>query len=181
MNNDDKKKPVVFIQGANSFSRQNTYVQNLLLKALSEGVTDPKELKEAAGLSKIADVYRSLDKLSIRKEYHNALVSNGVDLDFIVGGFKELAECGNDKIRLGSLNSLLKSIGLDKYEKQEESGKSWEEEILKVADEQANVIEGEIVEEDEIKDYEIDRPDTPALELKRQNEEKRLGRELYGD
>lgn len=180
MNNDDNKKPVVFIQGANSFSRQNTYIQNLLLKALSKGVTDPEELKKAAGLSRVADVYRSLDKLSIRKEYHNALVNNGVDLEFIVKGFKELAEADDEKIRLGSLNSLLKSIGLDKYEKQEESGKSWEEEILKVAEDQSNIIDGEIVE-NEVEDYDVDRPETPILELKRQNEEKRLGRELYGD
>lgn len=180
MNNDDKKKPVVFIQGANSFSRQNTYVQNLLLKALSEGVTDPIELKKAAGLSKVADVYRSLDKLSIRKEYHKALADNHVDLNFIVKGFKDLAGSGDEKIKLGSLNSLLRSIGLDKYEKQEESGKSWEEEILKISEVEKDIIEGELVE-DSIKDYEVNIPETPLSELKRQKDEKKLGRELYED
>lgn len=178
--NNELKKPVTFIGGKNVFYNRNTYVQNILLKALSNGVTDSNELRKIAGLRNIADVYRSLDKLAIRKEYHEALVANGVDLDFITKGLKDLAENGTDKIKLGSFNTLLKSIGLDKYEKQEESGKSWEEEILKVAKVKSDVIDGEIVE-DEVKDYEVVVPEIPAEELKRQIEEKKLGRDLYGD
>lgn len=176
----NEKKPVIFEQGKYSFHRQNTYVQNLLLKALSNGITDPQELKKISGLSRVADVYRSLDKLSIRKEYHEALVTNGVDLNFITKGLKDLAENSTDKIKLGSFNVLLKSIGLDKYEKQEEFGKSWEEEIIKASKVKEDVIDGEIVE-GEIEDYEVNAPEVPAEELKRQIEEKKLGRELYED
>ena len=178
--NNENKKPVTFVGGGNLFHSQNTYAQNILLKALSQGVTDPNELRKIAGLNKVADVYRSLDKLAIRKEYHEALVENGVDLDFITKGLKRLAEEGTDKIQLGSFNTLLKSIGLDKYEKQEESGKSWEEEILKVAKVKDDVIDGEIIE-DKVKDYKVIVPEIPAEELTRQIEEKKLGRDLYGD
>lgn len=178
--NNENKKPVMFVSGENSFYRQNTYAQNLLLKALSQGITDPQELRKIAGLRRVADVYRSLDKLAIRKEYHEALVENGVDLDFITKGLKRLAEEGTDKIQLGSFNTLLKSIGLDKYEKQEESGKSWEEEIIKVSKAKDDVIDGEIVK-DKVEDYKVVVPEIPAEELTRQIEEKKLGRDLYGD
>ncbi len=182
--NNEVKKPVIFLGGngskMSSFYSQNTYVQNILLKALSQGVTDPQELKKIAGLNRIADVYRSLDKLAIRKEYHKVLIDNGLDLNFITKGLKDLAENSTDKIKLGAFNTLLKSIGLDKYEKQEESGKSWEEEIIKVAEVKKDVIEGEVVE-DEVEDYEVVVPEIPMEELKRQIEEKKLGRELYED
>lgn len=180
MNNEEKKKPVVFIGGGNAFHERNTYVQNILLKALSQGITDPNELRKIAGLNRVADVYRSLDKLAIRKEYHEALVKNGIDFDFITRGLKDLAENSTDKIKLGSFNVLLKSVGLDKYEKQEETGKSWEEEILKVAKVKDDVIDGEIVKDD-IEDYEVMVPEVPADEVIRQEEEKKMGRDLYED
>ena len=180
----EEKKPVVFVGGnsqkSGSFYNQNTYAQNLLLKALSMGITDPEELRKAAGLKRVAEVYRTLDKIAIRKEYHDALARNEIDLDFITKGFKELAENSTDKIKLGSLNSLLKSLGLDKYEKQEETGKSWEEEIIKSSKTKNDIIDGEVVKDD-IDKYEVITPEVPAEELKRQEEEKRLGKELYGD
>ena len=180
----EEKKPVVFVGGNSqkkgSFYSQNIYAQNLLLKALSQGITDPEELRKAAGLKRIAEVYRTLDKIAIRKEYHDALARNGIDLDFIVEGFKSLVDGGTDKIKLGSLNSLLKSLGLEKYEKQEETGKSWEEEIIKTSKAKKDVIDGEVVKDD-VKKYEVIAPEIPIEEVKRQEEEKRVGRELYGD
>lgn len=182
--NNEENRPVVFVgggsQGNSSFYSENTYAQNLLLKALSQGITDPNELRKVSGLNRIADVYRSLDKLAIRKEYHAALVANNVDLDFITKGLKDLAENGTDKIRLGSFNTLLKSIGLDKYEKQEETGKSWEEEIIKASKVKDDIIDGEVVGED-IEDYKVTAPKVPESQRIRQVEEKKLGRELYGD
>ena len=83
-----KLKPIVFVQGDTQFYRQNKYAQNLLIKALSDGVTDPYELKKIAGLNKVTDVYRSLDKLALRKEYHDALARAGISLDYIVEGIK---------------------------------------------------------------------------------------------
>ncbi len=83
MNDKKKLKPVIFIEGDNSFYRENRFAQNLLLKALSSGVTDPQELRKVAGLKSVADVYRTLDKMAIRKEYHAALAEQGMTLEFI--------------------------------------------------------------------------------------------------
>jgi len=44
----------------------------LLLKALKV-TQDPTELKKMIGVKTVAEVYRTLDKLSLRKEYHKAL------------------------------------------------------------------------------------------------------------
>ena len=70
-----KKKPIITYQGKTGYYRENSYVQNPLLKALTQGITDPKELRKISGLGKVADVYRTLDKMALRKEYHKALIS----------------------------------------------------------------------------------------------------------
>ena len=86
-----KLKPVVFIDGRRDFFRQNLFQQNLLLKALKV-TTDPKKLRQMAGLKSVAEVYRTLDKLALRKEYHAALVKHGVDFNFIVREYKNIVE-----------------------------------------------------------------------------------------
>jgi len=178
-------KPVVFVQGDVEFYRQNKYAQNLLIKALSEGVTDPYELQKMAGLSKVTDVYRSLDKLALRKEYHVALQNAGISLDYIVGGIKKITDSSNsEKIKLAALQTLLKSMGLDRYEKEEAGGKNWEEVVLNAMAKEAETkrlgdgktIEGEF---EEVKDYDVKVPPTPEDEKKRQDKEKKIGKELY--
>jgi len=74
-----KLKPVTFIKGEYNYSRQNDLQQKLLLKAM-QVTSDPNELKKMAGLKTVADVYRTLDKLAMRKEYHEALSRQGIDL-----------------------------------------------------------------------------------------------------
>ena len=177
MNNN---KPVTFAQGKFNYYRNDTYVQNILLKALTQGVTDPHELKKIAGLNKVADVYRSLDKLSIRKEYHEALSKNGIDLSFIVNGLKELSQNSKSEVvRLAGYQTFLKSLGLDKYEKQEDQGKGWEEAILEISevggkdkDKRNGIIECE---------YEVKVPEIPESEIKRREKEDSAGKDLYGE
>lgn len=174
-----KLKPVVFVQGDRSFYRENLYGQNLLIKAMSEGITDPKELKHAAGLKTVAEVYRTLDKLAIRKEYHNALAKNGVTLDVIVNGIKDLAQTSKkDAVKLKGWELLLKSLGLDKYEKDEESGKNWEELIMEASEKNKDKPKIDIKQLEE-SDYEVIIPKTPEAEKKRQQEEKEVGQQLY--
>ncbi len=171
-------KPVIFLSDKRQYYRQDNYVQNILLKALSQGITDPKELKKLAGLSKVADVYRSLDKLAIRKEYHNALVENGVDLNFLVSKLKGLVTTSkSDVVKLASLQTFLKSIGLEKYEKQEDTGKGWEEAILAISGSENNKNEDEVIKAD----YEVKTPIVPESELLRQKREKAQGKDLYED
>ncbi len=172
-------KPVIFVQGKEKFYRPNYYVQNILIKALSEGVTDPEELRKLASLEKVADVYRSLDKLAIRKEYHEALARSGISLDYIVSRIRDLADnAEKDDVRLHSLQTLLKSLGLEKYEQEEGKGKSWEELIMQIEKEKGSVQKSSLNGDD---DYEVKIPKIPETEKKIREIEKTMGKELYGD
>jgi len=185
--NEDNLKPVVFEHSRSPHTSPNTHMQTLLLKALSEGVTDVKELVKLSGAQSAAQVFKTFDKMSIRKEYHRALADNGLSLETIVGGIKELAfgDMTSDKIKLGSLQTLLKSLGLDKYEKEEDAGKSWEEAVLVIAQEEASKKialaeeNGGAVEENEIVEYEVEQPAIPESVKIRQEEEKNIAKELY--
>ena len=184
-----KLKPVVFVQGEIEKYRKNDYAQYLLLKALKDGITDPKELKKIIGASRIADVYRNLDKLAIRKEYHQALVDNGIDFDFITKGIKELAVAGDtDKVKLASFQTLLKSIGLDKYEKQEEMSKGWEDELIEASKENKKRAKQEkekkligVDKKVDEEEYKVDVPEMPHDEKIKHEEEVNFGKELYGE
>jgi len=173
------------VQGARKFYSSNNYAQNILLKAMSQGVTDVNELRKMAGLKTAAEVFRTLDKMAIRKEYHDALARNGISLDYIVEGLKGMFEdSSSEQVRLTSLQTLLKSLGLDKYEKAEDSGKSWEEAILAAVAkedgeskliESPDVIDGKTVEDT----YEVIVPTMPENEKKKREEEAELAKMLY--
>ena len=130
MKTERKLKPVIFTDGnSKKKHRNNTHMQTLLLKALSEGVSDVKELKEITGAKTSMEVFRTLDKLSLRREYQAALAKSGLTMDKLVGNLKDLMDTGSDKVRLGATQTVMKSLGLDKYEKEEDNGKNWEETI----------------------------------------------------
>lgn len=103
----------------------------LLLKALKV-TQDPKELKRMIGVRKVADVYRTLDKLSLRKEYHKALEDKGLTFDYIVQGIKDVAtgKFTKDDVKLKAFLALLKSLGMDKYEESTTGGGSWEDLLI---------------------------------------------------
>jgi hypothetical protein len=86
-----------------------------------------------AGLKTVAEVYRTLDKLSIRKEYHEALLRHNMDLDFIVSGIKGVALTSEeDTVKLNAYKTLLKSLGLEDYKENEaETKENWEDLIRK--------------------------------------------------
>lgn len=151
-----KLKPVVFVQGKYAYNAQNTTQQIMLLKALKV-TQDPKKLRELIGVKTVADVYRTLDKIAMRKEYHGALARNGITFDYVVENIKkevDTAEKASD--RLNALNMILKSIGLDKYEESTVSSGGWEEALLKVRKEEEEV--GKIRE---IEEYEVIEPAMP--------------------
>ena len=185
----EKLKPIVFIEGDRQFYRENKFAQNILLKALSDGITDINELRKLVGLRSAADVYRTLDKMAIRKEYHAALTRGGLDLDYLVGNIKSIIDSTDtDGIKLKAVQTLLRSLGLDKYEKQEDTGKGWEEAVIKAIEKKGKpkeIIEGEFEEKKEVeelgvKDYEVNLPPMPEDEKKKHDEGDKLGEELYG-
>ena len=125
-----KLKPVIFVQGKYAYNTQNTTQQVMLLKALRI-TQDPKKLRELIGVKTVADVYRTLDKIAMRKEYHSALAKNGITFDYVVSNIKkEVDNADKSSDRLAGLNMILKSIGLDKYEESANVSGGWEDALL---------------------------------------------------
>jgi hypothetical protein len=75
-------KPVIYTTNTYVSGAKNDIQQKMLLKAL-QITQDPKKLREMIGVKTVAEVYRTLDKMSMRKEYHNALAKSGISFDFI--------------------------------------------------------------------------------------------------
>ena len=176
--NEKKLKPVTFIKGEyRQYYAPNDYQQRLLLKAMTI-TSDPKEWRKMLGVKSVADVYRTLDKLALRKEYHEALVRLGIDFDFIVSGIKDISTDGkSDGVKLKAFETLLKSVGMDKYDDVKESAKDWEELITEVeakkelAGEKKEIIDGE--------DYIVDFPEVPKDAQKKIDADKEVGKSLY--
>lgn len=153
----NKLKPVVFVQGRYGYNNENTTQQIMLLKALTI-TQDPKKLKQLIGVKTVAEVYRTLDKIAMRKEYHASLASNGISFDYIVKGIKgEIDHAEKSSDRLAGLNMLLKSIGLDKYEETAIGGGSWEEALLAIKREKD--VKG--LPKSDIVHYEVKEPQMP--------------------
>ena len=176
-----KLKPVTLVNTTYSKYSQNTTQQLFLLNALKI-TRDPKKLREMIGVKSVADVFRTLDKLALRKEYHKSLTKLGIDFDFIARGIKVLAENGfKDSDRLKAYQILLKSLGMDTYDEKESGGNGWEDALQKiVSQESKKEIEGPI---DHSEDYEVSFPEVPdAIKARKKQEEDEVkeGNSLYG-
>jgi hypothetical protein len=171
----NKLKPVVFVQGKYAYNAQNTTQQIMLLKAL-QITQDPKKLKELIGVKTVADVYRTLDKIAMRKEYHAALAKTGITFDYVVKGIKtEIDTADKASDRLAGLNMILKSIGLDKYDETSVGGGSWEDTLLKIKAEEEE--KGELPK---VVEYEVIEPEMPAhIKAAKEKANKESG-QLYG-
>lgn len=171
-------KPVIFIKGEYNYHRQNLFQQNLLLKAL-QITASPDKLKQMTGIRTVAEVYRTLDKMAIRKEYHEALAVHGLDLSTIVRGIKELTASPIDTIKLRAYQTLLKSIGLDEYKENiNETTRGWED-VLREQMEKDKLLPASN-DEKPIK-YEVKVPVIPEEELRKREAENKTGKGLYED
>jgi hypothetical protein len=170
-------RPVVYSSNAFKSGHQNTAQQMLLLKAL-QVTQDPKKLKAMIGVTTVAQVYQTMDKLVMRQEYHQALADLGISFDFIAGGIKELAlSAEKDDTRLKAYQTLLKSVGMEKYE----SGMSgvsgtWEELLLKKIEEEKQIEAPKSVTPTQ---YEVKQPIVPESVKKSQEEEKEMTSSIY--
>jgi hypothetical protein len=175
--NEEKLKPIVFIKGKYNFHRNNLFQQNLLLKALQQ-TTNIDELRRLIGVQKKVDVYRTLDKLALRKEYHQALVKMGIDFDTIVAGIRQVAETGEkDSDRLAAWKVFLRSLGLDEYkEESAESKKTWEDLIRDISEKET--IEGN-KEDTKLLEYEVNEPIIPEEVKEERKKEEEIGRSIY--
>jgi len=172
-----KLKPVVYT--SNYFKRcyQNTSQQMFLLKAL-QITKDPKKLKELIGVKTVAEVYRTLDKMSMRKEYHDALARKGISFDYMLDGIKGIADNGEkDADRLKAFQTLLKSVGMDKYDDENSTGTgTWEEVLLQKIEE--DKVDG-IEEPKKLDKYEVKKPVMPESVRKAKEEEAKITSSVY--
>lgn len=172
-----KLKPVTFVRSMYGYNVQNTSQQIMLLKAMTV-TDDPKKLRRMIGVKSVAEVYRTLDKITLRKEYHGALEKLGIDFEFIAKGIKGICDDSEDEsVRLKGYQTLLKSLGVDSYKDDEGMGSSnWEETLLKSLEN--DKIEKKIVDV-KYNDYEVIVPQIPES-VKRQKEiEQETGKGLY--
>jgi len=171
-------RPVVYT--TNTFKRgaQNTAQQMFLLKAL-QITQDPEKLRQMMGVKSVAEVYRTLDKLAMRKEYHEALARAGLSFDYIVGGIKGVADGGyKDSDRLKAFQILLKSVGMDEYKENAGSiSGTWEEELLKrIEEDKKNKITPALVASMQ---YEVNQPIVPESARIAQEEEDEMTSSIY--
>jgi hypothetical protein len=173
-----KLKPVVYTTNYFKRGTQNTTQQMFLLKAL-QVTQDPKKLKEMIGVKTVAEVYRTLDKLAMRREYHEALARIGISFDYIVEGIKHIADNGfKDADKLNAFKTLLKSVGMDEYKENTTAVTgTWEEALLKRMEEEKK-DGGEKRLQSPIR-YEVDAPSIPESAKKKQEMEDDMTSSIY--
>lgn len=174
-NNEDKLKPVVFEKGRYNYTRDNRLQQDLVLRAMSVSY-DPQIWMKMAGIKSMAELQKTLDRISIRKDYHIALSENKMDLNWVTSGIKKLCENSrSDMVKLQGYKTILKSLGLEDYkETPEDQVKSWEDMLLNAIDDEKQGIRKK-----QIYEYEVKTPEVPEKEQKRIDAERELGKSLY--
>jgi len=175
-----KLKPVTFISGKCQRHNQNTTQQIMLLNALKI-TQDPKKLRQMIGVKSVADVYRTLDKMAMRKEYHEALSRAGISFDYLVTKTKEEIDRGDGKAsdRINALKMLFKSLGMEKYEQEGTPGGNWEDMLIKASEKQnepKNLLGGAERVDTE---YLVKQPKVPESVKKIKEREKKIGKSLY--
>lgn len=155
--------------------QSNVKRQNLLLRGMMM-TGDMKAAANYAGIHAQAEVYRTLDRIGLRQDYHRALQDEGIDLRYIVRGIKDKAENAElDSVRLAALRMLLTSLGLNRYDVSEEGNKNWEDTLLEIAERKKEVealpAPGQ--------GYNVDVPQMPESVKAQRKQENDLGKELY--
>lgn len=173
-------RPVVYT--TNKFKRgaQNTTQQMMLLKAL-QITSDPEKLKQLIHVKTVAEVYRTLDKLAMRKEYHEALARSGLSFDFIVDGIKSIALTGEkDADKLKAYQVILKSLGMEKYDRDETSlSGTWEEELIKRLE--GTKVLKDVSSDKIIPKYEVEIPEIPESARLMESEEEEMTSSIYDE
>jgi hypothetical protein len=157
--------------------------------AALQNTGDPLKLKEIIGAKTVAEVYRTLDKLTIRREFHDALTKAGITFEFLIEGIKREA-IGGDKSadRLKAFEMLLKTLGLDKYDDvQSGAASSWEERLLKAIEGHEEVLNENVQKDLRLsspmplpspEDYRVITPEIPASALAKKKSNETLEQSL---
>ena len=169
-------KPVTIINATYSRYKQNTAQQLLLLKALKV-TQDPEKLRQMIGVKKVADVFRTLDKMTMRKEFHKSLIKSGIDFNYIVKGLNTEAETAEkSKDRITVYQTLLKALGMDRYDDIGEGGAQWEDAFLGSMNKTQSALPSG---EKKVGDYPVTFPEAPERVKEKQKEEEEIAKSLY--
>lgn len=166
-----KPKPVTFIAGKYGYYKHDTMKELMLLKAMRI-TNDPKKLRDMIGAKTIADVSRTFDKLSMRKEWYASLRDLNMDFKWLATGLKQEADSAEKSAdRIKAMQIILKSLGMDAYEDTVVDTGTWEDLLLKASSKE---IEDEVPDEE----YEVTVPQVPES-AKLKQEENQRGKSIY--
>ena len=170
-----KLKPVVVVSTVYNHHRQNRTQQIMLLKALKK-TQNPKELQRMLGLKKLSEVYRTMDKLAMNKEFHKELFRLGVDFGWVIEGMKKELDAPDARAgdRINVYKTFMKSMGVDSYTDTSDSGGGDWQEALKT---DSQVVEAEVNAGDE---YDVTMPEMPPEMRQLKDEDESIGHQLYG-
>lgn len=173
-----KLRPIVYTTNNRKSGAQNTTQQMLLLKAL-QITQDPEKLRDMIHARTVAEVFITLDKLQMRKEYHSALDKAGISFDYIVNGIKSIADNGSkDSDKLKAFQTLLKSVGMEDYKENTAAiSGTWEELLLqKIEEEKKGGVSKRLLPPIQ---YEVKQPVIPESAKKKQDEEDEMTSGIY--
>lgn len=165
-------KPIILVSGVYGNAQKNVSQQLMFLRAMNVA-QDPKKFNQIIRARAAVDVFRTLDKLALRKEWHSALERNGINFDLVLKTLKqEMLKGDKSSDRIQAAKTIIKSLGLDKYEDSSMGGGSWEDEILKASEATINLPPpGE--------EYDVVQPQIPDKVKKERKDQNDLGRQLY--
>ena len=174
-----RKRPLIIFDDnlkRGKSAQANIRGQNLLLKGMMiTGNMD--KAADMAGIKTAVELYRTLDRLALRKGYHKALSDEGIDLQWIVQRIKGHADGPSGQVSMQALRMLLTSLGLNQYSVEEEGQKNWEDTLLKIS----NEYEAKQLPASTNAPYAVDTPKEPEKNKEMRSKEQQIGKELYED
>lgn len=179
MNDIKRKRPLIIFDDSykrGKAAQANIRGQNLLLKGMIMTGSIEKAA-EFAGIKTAVELYRTFDRLALRKGYHQALADEDIDLRWIVRRLKDHADGASGMISIQALRMLLTSLGLNKYDVAEEGQKNWEDTLLEIS----NKYEAEAALPAPSQAYMVNKPAEPEKAKQMRLKEQKIGKELYED
>jgi hypothetical protein len=176
--NQNPKQVVLVDPRLNALRGKNN--STFLLKALKLSAS-PDKMKQLMGVKAVAEVFSTLDKISIRKALHQSLHAFDLDFNYVAKNLKDLGDHANDKVRLGVMQTLLKTMGMDKYDTPDSGGGGdWEEVLMRKIEEGKQGAIDLPASDVSFPEYEVFEPTMPEDVAAIKKHEDDIGEELYG-
>jgi hypothetical protein len=174
-------KTVTLVSTKYTKRNKNNNNQSILLNTLTIS-KDPEQMQQIMNVQKVAGAIKTLDKIVLRKQFHEALHEDEVDFKFIVKGIKKECERGDKSSdRLKGYQILLRSLGMDSYDDtKDENAANWEDALQKVIKEKQSQKIISAPAEPVDQEYEVIQPKVPdSVKAKKEEETVDAGKSLY--